>query len=256
MLSAFLALTLSLLPCTIPLEPTRTAFVTTVRIGSSGPLRFLVDTGATTTVLDRSVAERIGLRPNRMIAAVSSTGPLEVQEAIVDELRAGDVSVAQAAVLIADLPRFPNHGHVDGILGMSFFANRSMLLDVRNRCLEVDVAPPRGMTLDAHEVVGRVAIQIEGFNFILDSAASFPVLTSTRAHALAVREGSAEITSAAGQQRVATAKIPVLHIGDMIFHDVTVAVAPARDAREDGLLPITPFATVYIAADRKSVVIQ
>src|SRR5438477_12664038 len=142
MLSGFLALTLSLLPCTIPLEPTRTAFVTTVRIGSSGPLRFLVDTGATTTVLDRSVAERIGVRPNRTIAAVSSTRPLEVQEAIVDELRAGDVSVAHTPVLIADLPRFPNHGHVDGILGMSFFANRSMLLDVRNRCLEVDVGPP------------------------------------------------------------------------------------------------------------------
>ncbi|HMC21868.1 MAG TPA: aspartyl protease family protein, partial [Thermoanaerobaculia bacterium] len=49
--------------CPIPLEPTRTAFTATVRIGSEGPLRFLVDTGATTTVIERSVAQRIGLRP-------------------------------------------------------------------------------------------------------------------------------------------------------------------------------------------------
>src|SRR2546430_2635270 len=90
MLSAFLALTLSLLPCRIPLEPTRTAFVTSVRIGSAGPLRFLVDTGATVTVVDRSVAQRIGLRPTRTLAAISSTGTLNVQEAMVEELRAGD----------------------------------------------------------------------------------------------------------------------------------------------------------------------
>src|SRR6267143_919635 len=123
MYATLLAVTLSLLPCRIPLEPTRTAFVTRVRIGSSGPLRFLVDTGATVTVVDRSVAQRIGLRPTRTLAAISSTGTLNVQEAMVDELRAGDVSVAHAPVLITDLPRFPNHGHLDGILGMSFFAN-------------------------------------------------------------------------------------------------------------------------------------
>ncbi|PYQ48652.1 MAG: hypothetical protein DMF59_15415, partial [Acidobacteria bacterium] len=55
------------LACSIPLQPTRTAFVTMVRIGSQGPLRFLVDTGATTTVIDRVVARRIGLQPSRVL---------------------------------------------------------------------------------------------------------------------------------------------------------------------------------------------
>src|SRR6266849_2342085 len=234
--------------CAIPLEPTHTAFVTAVRIGSEGPLRFLVDTGATFTVIERSVAQRIGLQPTRTI---------EVEEAVVDELRAGNVSIVHTPVLITDLPPFSNHGHLDGILGMSFLAGRAVLLDVRSRCMELDVAPPtRGMTLDAHEVVGRVALEIEGFNFILDSGASFPVLTSTRARALAVQEGAVEITSAAGRRRVTTATIPALRIGRMIFRDVAVAFAPARDPREDGLLPITPFSSIYIASDRKSVLVK
>jgi len=242
--------------CPIPLEPTGTAFVTTVRIGSEGPLRFLVDTGATITVIERSVAQRIGLQPTRTIEAISTTGTLDVQEAMVDDLRAGNVSVVHTPALITDLPQFANHGHLDGILGMSFFAGRAVNIDIPGRCAEIDVAPPRGMTLNAHEVVGRVAVEIEGFNFILDSGASFPVLTSTRARALVSDEGAAEITAAAGRQRVMTATIPVLRIGRMIFRDVAVALAPARDPREDGLFPITPFSSVYIAADRKSVVIK
>ena len=242
--------------CPIPLEPTGTAFVTTVRIGSEGPLRFLVDTGATITVIERSVAQRIGLQPIRTIEAISTTGTLDVQEAMVDEMRAGLVSIVHTPVLITGLPRFANHGHLDGILGMSFFAGRAVHIDLRRRCAEIDVAPPRGMKLDAHEVVGRVAVEIEGFNFILDSGASFPVLTSAGARALVLDEGAAEITSAAGGQRVMTATIPVLRIGRMIFRDVAVALASARDPREDGLFPITPFSSVYIAADRKSVVIK
>src|SRR5712692_9681731 len=79
--------------CPIPLEPTGAAFVTTVRVGSEGPLRFLVDTGATITVIERSVAQRIGLQPTRTIEAISTTGTLDVQEAMVDELSAGDVSI-------------------------------------------------------------------------------------------------------------------------------------------------------------------
>src|SRR5713101_2973003 len=164
--------------CPIPLEPTGAAFVTTVRVGSEGTLRFLVDTGATMTVIERSVAQRIGLQPTRTIEAISTTGTLDVQEAVVDELRAGSISIVRTPVLITDLPRFANHGHLDGILGMSFFAGRAVHIDIRRRCAEIDVAPPRGMSLNAHEVVGRVAVVIEGFNFILDSGASFAVLTS------------------------------------------------------------------------------
>jgi len=246
----------SLAACPIPLEPNRTSFSATVYIGSNGPFRFLVDTGTTITLIDRAVAERIGVQPTRSLTAVSTTGGLDVQEATVRDLRAGDVSVPETTVLIADLPRFTNHGHLDGILGMSFFAGRSMLLDIRHRCLQVDVAPPVGIVLDAHEVVGRVAIESEGMNLVLDSGASFAVLTSPRARALAVEDGVADLKSAAGMRRTAAATIPRLRFGRVVLRNIAAAIAPRNDPREDGLLPINLFESVYIAADRKSVILR
>jgi len=246
----------SLAACPITLEPNRTSFSTTVYIGSDGPFRFLVDTGTTITIIDRSVAERIGVQPRRSITAVSTTGAVNVEEAAARDVRAGNVYVPETTVLIADLPRFTNHGHLDGILGMSFFAGHSMLLDIRHRCLQIDVARPDGIPLDAHEVVGRVAIESEGLNFILDSGASFPVLTSARSRALAVEDGVAELASAAGMRRTAAATIPRLRFGRIVLRNIAAAVAPRNDPREDCLLPINLFESVYIAADRKSVILR
>jgi predicted aspartyl protease len=242
--------------CSIPLQPTRTAFVTDVRVGSSGVLRFLVDTGATTSVIDRSVALQIGLRASRTVAAVSTTGVLDVGEAVVGELRAGAISAFDTPVLIADLPSFSSHGRLDGILGMSFFAGRSLLLDVGRRCAEVGIEAPRGTLLAAREVAGRIAVEIDGLQFVLDSGASFPVLRSARARARAGDGSTAEVTSAAGRRRMTTAILPVLHIGRRIVRAVSVAIAPDVDPREDGLLPVTFFSSIYIAADRKSVVVN
>jgi len=54
---------------------------------------------------------------------------------------------------------------------------------------------------------------------------------------------------------MSTATIAVLRLGRIIFRDVAVALAPARDPREDVLLPITIFTSVYFAPDRKGVVV-
>lgn len=242
--------------CPIPLDPTRTGFTTTVAIGTERSLRFLVDTGSTMTVIDRPVAQRLGLKSSESIRALSSTGAVEVQRTIVSEFRAGSVVMKEMTVLIAGLPRFASHGHVDGILGMNFFAGHAVLFDVHNRCVELDTESQGRVTVSAHEVVGRVAIDIEGLSFILDSGASFAVLQSSRARALAQSEGAIEMTSAAGSRRVVTATIPVLHFGAMTLHDVPAVLVPGGDPREDGLLPITAFATVYIAEDRRQVVVQ
>jgi predicted aspartyl protease len=231
--------------------------VTAVWIGDKGPFRFLFDTGATTTVIDRSLARSLGLQVTGTLAAVSTTGAVSVEESIVGEMRAGKIILHHSPVLIAALPRFPSHGDLDGILGMSFFADHSVLIDVRRRCVEMGVAPPRGgVRVDARNVAGRVAIDIEGLSFVLDSGASFPVLMSARARSLAVQGEPMDVTSAAGRQRTRSATIPVLRIGRKTFRDVAVALAPHTDPREDGLLPVTAFESVYIAGDRENVVIR
>src|SRR5207253_7207492 len=157
--------------CTIPLEPTRTSFVATVRVGASRPLRFLVDTGASVTVIDRSVARELRIQPEKNVTAVSTTGTLGTEAAILDDVRTGDLTVARTPALVTELPTFANHGRLDGILGMSIFAGRAILFDVRRRCVELDSAPPRGVTLRAHEVAGRGRLHVRGVYLVFDSGA-------------------------------------------------------------------------------------
>lgn len=46
----------------------------------------------------------MGLKDARTLTAVTTTGTLGVAAGVVDELRAGEVTVVQLDVLIADLP--------------------------------------------------------------------------------------------------------------------------------------------------------
>src|SRR5207253_8786199 len=189
--------------CTIPLEPTRTSFVTTVRVGASRPLRFLVDTGASVTVIDRSVARELRIQPEKNVTAVSTTGTVETEGAILDDVRTGSLTVARTPALVTELPTFVNHGRLDGILGMSIFAGRAVLFDVRRRCVELDSAPPRGVPLHVHEVAGRPGLDRGGVDFVLASGAAFPVLMSPAARAGAAAAAMFWLPSGAGCRRLA-----------------------------------------------------
>jgi clan AA aspartic protease (TIGR02281 family) len=243
--------------CDIPLQPTRTSFVATVRIGLSAPLRFLVDTGASLTVVDRSVAERVGLSATGTLEAIATGGAMRVSTAVAEEFSAGIVKVRDLAVLITSLPTFASHGRVHGILGMNFLKGRSFVLSRRQGCLDLDVTPIAGDRLEAQEVVGRIAIEAHEMNFVIDSGASFVVLLSERARQLASRGGDATITTAAGQESAQTGTIPTLSIGKRKRHDVHAVLGRSTgNALEDGLLPVTFFQSLYVDASRTFVVVN
>ena len=239
--------------CSIPLEPTRTGFVTSVRVDGRGPFRFLIDTGTTLTVVSPST----GVETSSTVEALATAGPIAVREGRARVFRAGAVEVHSLRVLVADLPRFRSHGRIDGILGMNFLEGKSVLLDVGRRCLSVGSKRVEGGTLmEAEEVAGRVAVHADGLRLVLDSAASYPVLMSRRARNLATVTGTFEMTSAAGRAQAESGTVRHLRIGDIVLRDLDVALIDGTDPREDALLPLTMFTTVFIAADRKTVTIN
>jgi predicted aspartyl protease len=244
--------------CSIPLERTRTSFVTSVQIGKAGPFRFLFDTGTSFTVITPDVAQKLGIAASETMQAVTASGTVNVQRAVVDDLVTGSVVIPRLTVLIAPLPHFNSHGHLDGILGMDFLTGRSFLLDVVHRCVELDApVPDRGSRIQSSEVVGRVALHVGELNFVLDSAASFTVLMSQRAASLASIDDTIELTSAAGRRNVASGVISQLHLGDITLRDVPAAIVSKNaGTREDALLPVMYFSSVYVAADRHSVILN
>jgi predicted aspartyl protease len=242
--------------CAVPLEPTRTSFVAQVRVGVHGPFRFLVDTATSVTVVDSNVAKQLDISSSGSTQALSTTGPMDVHRGVIEDMQVGNVTRSRLPVLIAPLPIFKSHGRVDGILGMDFLAGHSVLLDIRRRCLDLDVEVTGGTTIETEEIAGRVALRQSGLNFVLDSAASFTVLTSARAAKLAFREQTIELTSAAGRQNVPSATIPLLKLGDIVIRDLPAAIIAGRNLSEDALIPVTMFSSIFIDASRRFAVLN
>ncbi|HEX6178451.1 MAG TPA: aspartyl protease family protein [Thermoanaerobaculia bacterium] len=245
------------LACSVPLKSTRTSFTASVTVEGEGPFRFLVDTGSSLTVIDRALAQRLRLPSGKPIEAITTSGAASVVRSTVTELRAGSLIVANLPVLVTPLPHFPSHGRVDGIVGMNALANRSFVLDVERRCLDIDAIEPEGTTLAAREVASRVTIAIDEVNFVLDSGASFPVLMTLRARALGVRNGASHVTTAGGVHAMESARIPELRAGNVRLRDLDAVFAPPTgDPREDALLPVTAFRRIYVDAARTRVILQ
>ena len=108
-----------------------------------GTAKFLLDSGAGATLIDRRLAKSLGLAEGRShrIQGVSGSAPATWVSGM-----AGSVAGAllPASVLSVDLRGLLGHqGQIDGLLGMDFFADRAVQIDFPNRILRVLAAGER-----------------------------------------------------------------------------------------------------------------
>jgi predicted aspartyl protease len=106
-------------------------------------LRFLLDTGATNTAIDRRVAERLGLHghPAKVIN-FDKTVALESVE--VEEMTFGPERVHNARVMIEDLAYLRSSApHVDGVIGLDQLRKQSFIVDYARKRV---VFGPRSMS--------------------------------------------------------------------------------------------------------------
>ena len=242
--------------CAVPLQPTQKGYLVELRAGGAGPFRFLFDTGSSMTVVTPALAQQLSLDVTGTAQAQTTSGRVETGMGTIREVSVGGEQRDELSVLVAALPHFPGHGRIHGILGADFLAGRSYRIDLQQRCVTLDPAVSRGTRIEAEEVAGRLALKVDAMNLVLDSGASFPVLLSARARALARETGRFEMTTAAGIHSAASGVIERLRIGDVSLRGVAAAFAAQHDPREDALIPITLFREVYVAADRRSAVVR
>ncbi len=111
-----------------------------VRIGDSGTLRFLIDTGAQNTVLSSALAARLALPAGRRARLVGVAGSLDVDTVHIEELVLGRRSYYS---LLAPLLDGANIG-ADGILGLDSLQDQRVLLDFKHNLIAVDDAKTLG----------------------------------------------------------------------------------------------------------------
>jgi predicted aspartyl protease len=119
-----------------------------VRVNGRGPYRFLVDSGADSSVVGMRIARELNLRPSTPVILNSMTGRTRVARAVVDELSFGTTAVHDLhlpVLLERDLGG-------DGIIGIDALVEQRLMLDFEKRLIKVEDARQRA-TMERGEIV-------------------------------------------------------------------------------------------------------
>lgn len=236
--------------------------VVTLTAGQAGPVGFILDTGADTTIVDTSIATRLSLIPLRPVQQTTLTGIRMVPRASLATLSAGSVAISNLPVMVEDLASVHRiDSHIQGIVGQDFLSHFNYLLDYRRHLVRIEAASEIRDTLEGGRVqidagANRMIVASEGqslrsatLHLLLDSGASSLVLVRRGSQALDVPAfDSVQETTSNGSTSLRLGKVRKLTVGSEQFHDVAVTLS-AVDPIEpigDGLLPTALFQTLYV----------
>lgn len=117
-------------PTAIPLQKIGNVLVVTTKVNGTRDARLIFDTGASLTILSRSIAIELGLfsDPKTTTVTLNTVGGQVPAAAVhVDSIRVADAEVRNSLAAIYDLPDAPTG--VEGLLGLSFLQKFEVTLD-------------------------------------------------------------------------------------------------------------------------------
>ena len=235
---------------------------TEVYIGPHGPYRFLVDTGAQSSMMDTTLAAELRLTPQFRVELVTAQTTQIVPGAKLRTLRVDQSALPEAEVLFHEMsePRRLN-ASIRGVLGLSALSGLNFMLTPAIGKLDFAGEPPVGETLKFWRLEDRIAVKArmgeEILTLILDSGASNVVLFRTPAAMAKTRPIASNFTTIDGARSV----VPTTWTEDMIFSDhlrlgtLPAAIVRRNGSQVDGLLPVSVFKKVYVDQGRGEVVL-
>lgn len=190
------------------------------RVGQMDGLRFVLDTGSTYTIIDRKIANRLGLarRPSQVLTLDRA---VRVQRSVLPELQLGPIHLQNLAVIIADLGYFASYAtHVDAVIGLDILRRGNFTVDFNARTVSFGGISHGtfDVPLTADPVCLTVAVEIGGrsFRLLVDTGVKELVLydTRTRGRLPALRiNGEAYGLSLEGRVASKMAFLPATELG-------------------------------------------
>ncbi len=208
-----------------------------VRIGTSGPYNFLIDTGAQNTVLSKALAAQLSLVSTRKARLVGIAGTEIVDTVDIDEIGLGRRSYYSLLAPLLD----EAHIGADGIVGLDTLQGQRVMLDFKRRLITIDDAKNLGgnrgfdIIVTARRRSGQLIMAdaiIDGVatDVVIDTGAETSIGNPALQRAMARRrgQGTSMLTSVTGQEIEAQMGIGrKLEVGNMTISNLLIAYADA-----------------------------
>jgi predicted aspartyl protease len=115
--------------------------VVPVRINGHGPYRFLLDTGASNTVLSLSVADGLGIPRGRSFTLATGGGNVTATVRKLSAFTVGPVRLENVDAAVANVPLFKAI-RVDGVLGSDYLRRFKISIDYDNQVMDLEPCCP------------------------------------------------------------------------------------------------------------------
>ena len=127
-----------------------------VYIGTQGPYRFMVDTGAETSLIDSKLAAELGLQPTFRVEMITQLSKRLVPGANVRTLRVGQQTLPETEVVFADVTEArliaPS---VKGVLGLNALSGLDFTLSPESGRLDLASRRPEGEVVPFSRMLRR-----------------------------------------------------------------------------------------------------
>lgn len=225
----------------------RSRMTVAVRVNGQGPYRFVVDSGADSTVIGRRVARELQLPAGDPAVLNTMTESRVVERALLNELKVGPSSVSDLVVPVLE----ERHIGGEGMIGLDALAEQRLMMDFDKRTISVDDATTRARSLDGEIVVTarmqrgqliltQASAQRLKVAAVIDTGSEITIGNIALRDKLVKRRGTklqtVEITGVTGAvAQLEYATIAELKLGSVVMRNVPMAFADLPPFRVFGI---------------------
>ena len=248
-------------PVVLPFEYLGNEIVVNAKVNDMPEARFIVDTGASQTVLDSRVAQSIGPLAASTFNVTAGAKAVSLNYTKIAKLKLGDVIVENASALIKDLSSFATAigQRPAGLIGSNVLRRFYVSIDYQNKKLVLSdpdsvVVPRSAKVIPTSPVFGSSALVVKGridhrqeVNFLVDTGAAFNNLPRRLADGLDAGPilPVGTIFGLDGKPvEIGAVKFKVLEIGPVSVADPVFVVQPDNKLGTAGLFSAKALGTL------------
>jgi predicted aspartyl protease len=210
------------------------------RIGDQAHLKFILDTGATISIVGQRIAEKLKLDAHAA-QSFNFDRNLQWETATIPEVQFGPIRAANLAVLVGDLARYSEFaGKADAIIGMDLLRLSNLTIDFGAGNLIFDLTAPRAYLAGGDPMAKCLTVELQvqdrPVHLIVDTGLQGMLLYEERLRKSVPglrTAGSIKNATMGGRVQVKQATLPDVRFGDR-NRDVQVTFLPSPTA---GTLP-------------------